>query len=187
MLELAALVFFPALMAYAAASDLLTMTISNRVSIALVAASWCWPMRPACRLPVISDVHLACGAAVLVLTFALFAFGWIGGGDAKLAAATAVWLGWTNLFDYGLQASVLGAGLTLGILYLRKYRLPPELAGPRMDRPAARGRQWCAVRDRARGGRAAHLPRNSGLGGGQRRVDARSLPGRAHYEFETTD
>ena len=63
-----------------------------------------------------------------MLTFALFAFNWIGGGDAKLAAATAVWLGWTHLFEYGLEASVLGAALTLGILMVRKRELPPLLA-----------------------------------------------------------
>ena len=59
---------------------------------------------------------------MLVLTFALFAFGWIGGGDAKLAAATAVWIGWHGLSDYGLLASLLGAALTLAILYFRKTR-----------------------------------------------------------------
>jgi prepilin peptidase CpaA len=127
MLELAALLFFPALMAYAAASDLLTMTISNRVSLALVACFLVMAYASGMPLPVILSSHIACGAAVLALTFGLFAFGWIGGGDAKLAAATAVWLGWPNLMDYGLEASILGAVLTIGILYLRKYRLPPEL------------------------------------------------------------
>jgi prepilin peptidase CpaA len=56
-----------------------------------------------------------------------FAFDWIGGGDAKLAAATAVWLGWSNIADYGLIASVLGAGLTLGIVWFRKYGMPSWL------------------------------------------------------------
>jgi prepilin peptidase CpaA len=36
-LDLARLLLFPALMAFAAASDLFTMTISNRVSLALLA------------------------------------------------------------------------------------------------------------------------------------------------------
>ncbi len=128
MLLIAVLLLFPLLMAYAAASDLLTMTISNRVSIILVlgfaGVALASGMPPATLL----GGHLACGAAVLVLTFALFAFGWIGGGDAKLAAATAVWLGWTNLYEYGLSASILGAALTLGILMIRKRELPPLLA-----------------------------------------------------------
>ena len=129
MIVVAVLVLFPMLMAYAAASDLLTMTISNRVSIALVVgfAVMAW----AAGMPMLTqlELHLACGAAVLALTFTLFAFGWIGGGDAKLAAAISVWLGWANLFDYGLAASILGAALTLGIVALRKRELPTILAG----------------------------------------------------------
>lgn len=127
MLQLATLVLFPALMAYAASSDLMTMTISNRISIALLFGFVALGLAGGLSWQVIVIDHLACGAAVLVLTFALFAFGWIGGGDAKLAATTAVWLGWPNLFDYGLAASFLGAVLTFGILYFRKFKLPPAL------------------------------------------------------------
>lgn len=128
-LALSALIVFPTLMAYAAASDLMTMTISNRVSIALVVGFLCMAIASGMPIAEVLRNHLACGAAMLVLTFALFTFGWIGGGDAKLAASTAVWLGWPNLFEYGLAASILGAGLTVGILYLRKFELPPVLRG----------------------------------------------------------
>ena len=127
MLDAATLVLFPLLMAYAAWSDLFTMTISNRVSILLVAAFVVMALSSGMPLVTVIEMHLATGLAVLVMTFVFFARGWIGGGDAKLAAATAVWLGWTHLFDYGLQASVLGAGLTLGLLYLRKMTLPIPL------------------------------------------------------------
>ena len=127
MLEIVALVLFPALMSYAAASDLLTMTISNRVSIALVVGFAAVALASGMPVGILVTTHLACGAAVLVLTFTLFAFNWIGGGDAKLAAATAVWLGWTHLFDYGLQTSLLGAVLTIGIVMWRKHALPAML------------------------------------------------------------
>ncbi len=129
MLQLATLVLFPALMAYAASSDLMTMTISNRISIALLFGFVVLGFAGGMSWQAIVLDHLACGAAVLVLTFAFFAFGWIGGGDAKLAATTAIWLGWSNLFDYGLAASFLGAVLTFGILYFRKFRLPQALEG----------------------------------------------------------
>jgi prepilin peptidase CpaA len=101
MLEAATLLFFPVLMIFAALSDLLTMTISNRVSIALAVLFLI--MAFACGLSA-ADIfwHLACGAAMLVLTFIMFARGWIGGGDAKLAAATAIWLGFEHLGDYAL-------------------------------------------------------------------------------------
>ncbi|HEX4767491.1 MAG TPA: prepilin peptidase [Lichenihabitans sp.] len=129
MLQLATLVLFPALMAYAASSDLMTMTISNRISIVLLLGFVALGLAGGMSWQVIVVDHLACGAVVLVLTFGLFAFGWIGGGDAKLAATTAVWLGWSNLLDYGLAASFLGAVLTFGILYFRKFRLPQALEG----------------------------------------------------------
>jgi prepilin peptidase CpaA len=65
---------------------------------------------------------------VLVVCFAFFARGWIGGGDAKLAAATALWLGWAQLYEYLLYASLFGGALTLLLLEFRKRLLPPVLA-----------------------------------------------------------
>jgi len=61
---------------------------------------------------------------MLALGFVLFACGWIGGGDAKLVAATALWLGWSPLFEYALLASVLGGFLTLGLVIVRGWPLP---------------------------------------------------------------
>ena len=123
-LDVAALVLFPILMAYAAWSDLFTMTISNVVSLLLVAAFVTMALATGMPIVTLLEMHLAAGLAVLLLTFFFFARGWIGGGDAKLAAATAVWIGWGNLLDYGLEASLLGAALTLGILHIRKITLP---------------------------------------------------------------
>ena len=127
-LDLLALILFPALMAFAAASDLLTMTISNRISIILVGgflalaiASGMAPMQ------ILS--HLGAGALVLVVSFGLFSCGWIGGGDAKLAAATALWFGFDLLLPYLLYASVLGGVLTLLLLQFRLMPLPGLLAG----------------------------------------------------------
>ena len=128
MLSAAALILFPSLMAYAASSDLLTMTIANWVSGVLVGGFLLLAAAAGLTPLAVLETHLACGVAVLALTFAFFAFGWIGGGDAKLAAATAVWLGWDNLYSYGLMASAIGGALTLAILYLRKVDLPAALA-----------------------------------------------------------
>jgi prepilin peptidase CpaA len=127
MIEAAALIVFPVLMAFAASSDLLTMTISNRISIALVASYFAIGL--ALQLPwEVFAEHLSCGGAILAITFALYCRSWIGGGDAKLAAATAVWIGWANVLDYGLVASVFGGVLTLAILVLRRWPLPQWLA-----------------------------------------------------------
>lgn len=128
MIDILALVLFPALMAYSAWSDLFTMTIANWISALLVLSFVALAMVSGLPFHAILFDHLACGVAVLVLTFSLFAFGWIGGGDAKLAAATAVWIGWTLLSDYGLVASLLGAALTVGLLRFRKLDLPKRMS-----------------------------------------------------------
>ncbi len=128
MLQLVMLIVFPSLMMFAALSDLFTMTISNRVSIALVLVFL--PFAFFAGLPPAEiGLHLACGFGVLVLTFGMFAMGWVGGGDAKLAAATALWVGWGHIADYGLDSAAIGGGLTLAILYARKVPLPTWATG----------------------------------------------------------
>ena len=127
MLELVVLLLFPLLMAYSALSDLLTMTIANWISLVLVGAFVVVATLAGMPVSELLTNHLACGLVVLVVTFTLFAFGWIGGGDAKLAASTAVWLGWQKMFEYGFEASAIGGALTLAILIWRRYEMPPVL------------------------------------------------------------
>ena len=121
------LLVFPALMAFAASSDLFTMTISNRVTLALVggfvAMAFISGMSP-------SDVlaHTGAAATVVAVTFLFFARGWIGGGDAKLAAATALWFGFDHLVVYLLYASIFGGVLTLAMIRFRLMSLPQVLA-----------------------------------------------------------
>ena len=123
LLILSTLVVFPALMAFAASSDLFTMTIPNRVCVALVVGYLALAL--AMRLPLAAvAVNFSCGFAVLVFEVFLYSRGWIGGGDAKLAAATALWLGWASLLDYGLMSAIFGGVLTLVVLFGRKAPLP---------------------------------------------------------------
>ena len=121
------LLLFPALMAFAASSDLLTMTISNRLSLALTAAFFLMTLITGMGLHAIG-MHLGAAALVLVVSFGFFSQGWIGGGDAKLVAATALWFGFDYLFDYLLYASLFGGALTLILLQFRKLPLPAVLA-----------------------------------------------------------
>lgn len=125
-LDLARLLLFPALMAFAAASDLFTMTISNRVSLALVAGFLAVALLGGMS-PYDMLMHFAAGTAVLVVTFGCFAFGWIGGGDAKVASAAALWFGFAQLMDYLLYASLFGGALTLLLLQFRQWPLPYAL------------------------------------------------------------
>ncbi|CAN7738420.1 prepilin peptidase [Bradyrhizobium sp. LjRoot220] len=127
-LDVARLMLFPALMAFAAASDLFTMTISNRISLALVAGFLV--LAPLGGMTLHDFLmHLAAGATVLVVAFGCFAMGWVGGGDAKVAAGVALWFGFNHLFDYLVYASLLGGALTLLLLYIRQWPLPGPLTG----------------------------------------------------------
>lgn len=119
MLEAVIFVVFPFCMVYAAVSDMLSMTIANRVSLIMIATF-------AVVAPLtgmdwgIYGMHFAAAAVTLAITFALFALGGMGGGDAKLMTATALWLGFDPLLvQYLLLAGVVGGVLTVAIL---KYR-----------------------------------------------------------------
>jgi prepilin peptidase CpaA len=125
--EVIRLLLFPALMAFAASSDLFTMTISNRLSLALVASFFLLTLVTGMSLPVMG-MHLAAAALVLVFSFGFFSQGWIGGGDAKLVAATALWFGFDFLLDYLIYASLLGGALTLILIQFRKLPPPAALA-----------------------------------------------------------
>jgi len=123
----ATIVFFPAAMALAASMDLVTMTIPNRVSAALAIGYFVLAVALGVPWDVIL-VNLSCAAAVLAATFALFSFGLIGGGDAKLAAATALWLGWSMVWAYCATAAIYGGLLTVVILLARRLALPAWLS-----------------------------------------------------------
>ena len=117
---------FPAAMALAAATDLFSMTVPNWISLFLVVGF-------AILAPLVglgwsdAGLHVALAAAALVVTFAMFSFGWIGGGDAKLFAATCLWLGPEAILTYSIYATLIGGALTLAILVLRSLPLPALL------------------------------------------------------------
>jgi len=121
------LLFFPLVMAYAASSDLLTMRISNKIVLVLAAG---FPIVAVMmNLPLVDmAMHFAAALLVLAVAFTFFSFGWIGGGDAKLAAATTLWLGFAFTLPYMVYAALLGGVLTIAIVLLRTLPLPPQLA-----------------------------------------------------------
>ena len=116
-------VVFPFCMMYAALSDLLSMTIANRVSLLLVGTFAALALLTGMDLASIGW-HLAAFAMVLLVTFVLFAIGGMGGGDAKLLAATSLWMGFgMPLVGYLVTSAFLGGVLTLLILSLRNSGL----------------------------------------------------------------
>jgi prepilin peptidase CpaA len=127
-LDAVRLLLFPAMMAFAASSDLMTMTISNRVSLILVGGFAA--LAPIAGMGIAEILsHVTAAAMMLALAFFCFARGWIGGGDAKLAAATTLWLGFEHLVPYLTYASLIGGGLTLLLVQLRMAPLPAVLTG----------------------------------------------------------
>ena|SRR5579864_1767794 len=112
-----------ALLALAAAWDIASFTIPNFIPLSLIILFACFVV--AARLPVEAvGAHLLVGLIGFVVGFALFALGFIGGGDAKLFAATLIWLGFRDALDYALIAALFGGGLTLAIISIRALPLP---------------------------------------------------------------
>jgi prepilin peptidase CpaA len=121
------LILLPALLAAAAGWDLASFTIPNFLSFALVLAFVLFAL--ALRLsPMGAGLHLLAGAIGLLIGFGLFVFGYIGGGDAKLYAGIALWLGPHDLLPYTFSAALLGGLLAVTLLLLRQLPLPAGLA-----------------------------------------------------------
>lgn len=128
MLQYTLLLSFPAIMAFAGSIDLLTMTIPNRVSLALAAA---FPLAAALigMNWMTFAGHLGAGALMLVVGIGMFARGWLGGGDAKLLAGAALWLGFEHLAAYLLLVAIAGGALALLVLTYRKWMPPTWMLG----------------------------------------------------------
>ena len=124
--EFLVIVALPILLATAAGWDLASFTIPNFLSVAMLGAFAVFAVAAGLGLPAIGW-HLLAGVAGLFIGFALFALGWIGGGDAKLFAAVTLWLGFHDMAPYALLASVFGGALTLGLLLVRQMPLPDLL------------------------------------------------------------
>lgn len=119
----AALAFFPAMMVFAALMDVMTMKIRNSLVLALILGYAV--LAPLAGIP-LGEIasNLALAAGVLLIGILLFSLGWIGGGDAKLAAATVLWLGAAHILPYVVYTTLIGAVLTLAILAFRRADLP---------------------------------------------------------------
>ncbi len=126
LLHLSILAFFPALMALSASMDLLTYTIPNRICASLVLGYLA--LAAPVGVPAADMLlNISCACVTMAIVFVMFNLGWVGGGDAKLAAATALWLGWSSILDYGVTAAIYGGVLTLIILSARMAPLPAAL------------------------------------------------------------
>lgn len=129
MIEALILVVFPFCMVFAVLSDMVSMTIANRVSL-ILAATFAL-VAPFTGMEWSAyGLHFAMAALVLAVTFGLFAVGAMGGGDAKLMSATALWLGYSlELMQYIVYGAVIGGLLTLAVLIYRATPLSVYTGG----------------------------------------------------------
>lgn len=127
------LMVFPALVILGGVRDLVSYRIPNWISLALLAG-----FAPAALAALAAGtplsalgLNLAVGAAALAAGVAMWSLRWIGGGDAKLFAAAALWIGWPAAGVYLAVTGLAGGALALLLLQLRSPILRPyALQGP---------------------------------------------------------
>ncbi len=121
---------FTGLMILAALNDIASFRIPNWIPAAL--AILFVPAAFVAHLPWSGwqgvGLHLAVGALALALAVGGFAMGWMGGGDAKLLAAAAVWLGPERLWPFAMATALAGGALALALVALRSTWLRPIAA-----------------------------------------------------------
>jgi prepilin peptidase CpaA len=114
------LMTFPVAMAFAAANDLFTMKIPNRISLALIGGFVAIAVMT--RMPLESiGIHVAIALGVLAATFVLFWMNMLGGGDAKLMAAGALWMGPDHIIEFLAYVTAFGGVLAVAMLAYRSF------------------------------------------------------------------
>jgi len=119
MIEAAIFVILPLCLAMAAFSDILTMKIPNRVSVVLALSFFA--VAPFSGMDLVTfGWSIAAAFAVFAGCFALFAFNVMGGGDAKILSAAALWYGFNHdLVAFLALTGLFGGGLALIVLFIR--------------------------------------------------------------------
>lgn len=120
MIELAALAVFAGLLIFAAASDVTSYTIPNWVSLALAGAFPIFALALGAPLSQIG-MQILFGAAILAVGFFLFQAKIIGGGDAKLLAAGAIWTGSIAFIPFIFWTALSGGVMALSLLLARRF------------------------------------------------------------------
>ena len=118
---------FPAALLIAAANDIYEFKIPNWISIILVA------VYPLAGYAIGASYHVMIegaliGAAALTIGFILFALKVVGGGDAKLFAATAPWLGLISLGSFLFYTALAGLFLAIVMGMFRRFPILPVYA-----------------------------------------------------------
>jgi len=118
---------FPAALIIAALNDIYEFKIPNWVSIVLFGAYFVAGLGLGAGADVLVEGALL-GCAALVAGFSLFALRIVGGGDAKLLAACAPWIGLSALAPFLVYVALSGAALAIALLIFRKTPALPIYA-----------------------------------------------------------
>jgi prepilin peptidase CpaA len=138
MLASVALYLYVIALAAAALSDLTRYEIPNSLSAAVIVAF----ALTVPALPMWTTLgHVGAALAMFALGAAFFVLNIWGGGDAKLLAATSLWVGWQALPTFLLNTALLGAALAVLLLATR------AIAG----RDYRRGRWYSRLLSKAQG------------------------------------
>ena len=122
MLETIAVFLFPLALVYAGVHDLASYEIPNWLTLAITVDFLAAALAGSYGFSLVGW-YLSAGLAVLFAGALLFAWGIVGGGDAKLLAACAVWVGWTGLVQFILAVAIIGGLFGLLLLWLRRANM----------------------------------------------------------------
>ncbi|NBB65224.1 pilus assembly protein CpaA [Pseudomonas sp. ODNR1LW] len=110
----------PAFVIIGGLHDLVTMKIPNWISAALVILFF--PVALASGLGLTGmGVHVGVAVLALLIGMGMFALNWIGGGDAKLIAASCLWLGWSGSAMFLFWTAVAGGLFCLALILARQH------------------------------------------------------------------
>jgi len=118
---------------WAAVSDIFSRKITNTTSLACAALGLVYAVTAGEAV-----YHLLIAALVLTLGFAAFAKGWLGGGDAKILAACALWMGPGAILTFLFFTAAAGGGLALLWLFEGRMRHALARGGLNVDLAATR-------------------------------------------------
>jgi prepilin peptidase CpaA len=116
------LIGLAAILMVAAAIDVRTFTISNRLNLTVALLAPVYWLSIALPIWPGVGVQLAAGAGVFVLLACAFYAGMMGGGDVKLAAELALWFSPASTLKFLLLMSLAGGVLTLGVMAFHRLK-----------------------------------------------------------------
>ena len=116
------LIGLAAILIVAAAIDVRTFTISNRLNLTVALLAPVYWLSIALPIWPGVGIQLAAGAGVFALLAGAFYAGMMGGGDVKLAAALALWFSPSSTLKFLVLMSLAGGVLTLAVIALHRFK-----------------------------------------------------------------